>query len=91
MIRNCLKVGCVLSLLAGSAQAQESTEAEGVRTRFYNFDGVDVSGGKARPDLLYTDARERARFEKLFSLKRSFLPELRRTADGAQLSAPERR
>ncbi len=75
------------TLLAGGALAQEEGGDE-VRTKFYDFGELNVTGDRARPTLLYQDAKQRARFERMFKLKRSFLPEVRRTADGSATVKP---
>ncbi|MCB9535293.1 MAG: hypothetical protein H6704_03445 [Myxococcales bacterium] len=78
-----------LLLLCGSvAHAQDAptdgaAEDEAARTRFYDFEELELQGRKVKPKVLYTDARQRAQFEKLLELKRSFIPELRRSADGS--------
>ncbi len=79
--------------VAASAQAQPPADGaaddstEGTRTRFYDFNELELTGKAAKPNVLYTDARQRAQFERMFKLRRSFMPELRRSADGA--SSPE--
>ncbi len=75
----------VALLLSGGAFAQEP---DAVRTKFYDFDELSVTGDRKRPALLYSDAKQRARFERMFLMRRSFLPELRRSADGAAAITP---
>ncbi len=82
--------GLVLLLVGGVAQAQDAPSGgaeappdDAARTRFYDFEELELQGRKVKPKVLYTDARQRAQFEKLLELKRSFIPELRRSADGA--------
>ena len=78
-----------LMLLALPALAQSPAGDEApTRTRFYDFDELQVTGDTVKPNVAYTDAKLRARFDRLFSLKRSFLPELRRTADGTTVVRP---
>ena len=50
------------------------------RTKFYNFDEMLIDGEIKKPTGLYTDVRERARFERLLKLKKSFLRPLFDTA-----------
>lgn len=79
----------LLLLLATPALAQSPEGGEAsTRTRFYDFDELQVTGGTVKPNVAYTDAKLKARFDRLFSLKRSFLPELRRTADGTTVVRP---
>lgn len=46
------------------------------RSKFYDFGEQLIDGEIRRPTALYTDARQRAQFERLLRLKRSFLREL---------------
>ena len=46
------------------------------RSKFYDFNDQLINGEIRKPTTLYTDARERARFDRLLRLKKSFLPEL---------------
>lgn len=76
--RGALRVATLIVLSSGSiGHAQDAPTT--TRTRFYNFDDLVLDGARNRPNLLYTDAKQRAKFGRLFSLKRSFLPELERT------------
>ncbi len=77
-----MRLFLLLVLCTTPALAQEAEPTE-TRTRFYNFEELNLTGKKLKPKVLYSDAKQRAKFEKLFALKRSFMPELRRTADGA--------
>jgi hypothetical protein len=72
-------------MLSGASFAQEP---DAVRTKFYDFDELSLEGQRKKPALLYTDAKPRARFERLFQLRRSFLPELRRSRDGSAVITP---
>lgn len=80
-----IRVTAILLFTVSLAWAQQPEE---VRTRFYDFDELKLTGDRKRPTLLYSDARQRARFERMFQLKRSFLPELRRSADGSAVITP---
>ncbi len=81
----------VLALLLFTSFALAQAPAE-VRTKFYDFNELNLTGDRKRPALLYSDAKQRARFERMFKLKRSFLPELRRSGDGgAVITPPESR
>ena len=46
------------------------------KSKFYDFSEQVIDGEIRRPTGMYTNARERARFERLLRLKRSFLPNL---------------
>lgn len=49
------------------------------KTKFYNFDDLLINGEYKKPKTLYVDARQKAKFEKLLKLKKSFLPNLKNT------------
>ena len=51
----------------------------GTKTKFYNFDDLLINGEYKKPQVLYTDARQKVKFEKLLNLKKSFLPKLKST------------
>jgi hypothetical protein len=63
------------------ASAQEA----GVKTKFYNFDDLLIDGEYKKPQMLYTDARQKVKFERLLNLKKDFLPKLKATAKDAAL------
>ena len=46
------------------------------KTKFYNFDDLLINGQYKKPQVLYTDSRQRVKFERLLKLKRDFLPNL---------------
>ena len=49
------------------------------KTKFYNFDDLLINGVYKKPQVLYTDARQKVRFERLLKLKKDFLPKLKDT------------
>ncbi len=49
------------------------------KTKFYNFDDLLINGQYKKPQVLYTDARQKVRFERLLKLKKDFLPKLKNT------------
>ena len=70
-----------------AAHAQDAPPAGGgdVKTKFYNFDDLLIDGQYKKPQVLYTDARQKVKFERLLKLKKDFLPKLRGTAKDATL------
>jgi len=62
-------------LVSASATAQDAP-----KTKFYDFDDMLIDGELKTPDLLRTQAREKAKFKRLLDLKKSFLPKIRETA-----------
>ena len=51
--------------------------AKGPKSKFYDFSDQLIDGQVKKPTALYTDARQRVRFERL---KKSFIPKLYNTA-----------
>ena len=49
------------------------------KTKFYDFDDLLINGEYRKPQILYTDARQKVRFERLLKLKKDFLPKLKQT------------
>ena len=50
------------------------------RSKFYDFNDQIIDGEIKKPTTLYTDSRERVKFDRLLRLKKSFLPQLFDTA-----------
>ncbi len=69
-------VGLVfLALLAPAGHGKSP-----VRSKFYDFNDQIVNGEIKKPATLYTDARERVKFDRLLRLKKSFIDKLLSTA-----------
>lgn len=50
------------------------------RAKFYDFNEQVIDGEIKKPTGLYTNSREKVKFDRLLRLKKSFLPELYKTA-----------
>jgi len=50
------------------------------KTKFYNFDELLIDGKIQRPKVLWTDTRQKAKFEKLLKLRKDLIPRLKATA-----------
>ena len=74
-----------LALLGLPATASAQEGGDNVKTKFYNFDDLLIDGQYKKPQVLYTDARQKVRFERLLRLKKDFLPKLKATAKDATL------
>jgi hypothetical protein len=77
-----------LLLVGGSAWAQkkpapkpDATKPAPAKVKTYNFGGLDVEGRLKTPQLLYFLNRMKSEFDTTTPDKRSFLPELQRSAD----------
>ena len=54
--------------------------AKNPKSKFYDFNEQLIDGEIKKPTTLYTDSRERVKFDRLLKLKKSFLPQLFDTA-----------
>jgi hypothetical protein len=72
----------VLLVAPTIVSAQDGGE---VKTKFYNFDDLLIDGQYKKPQVLYTDARQKVKFDRLLKLKKDFLPKLKATAKDASL------
>ncbi|MBI5478568.1 MAG: hypothetical protein HY906_06935 [Deltaproteobacteria bacterium] len=84
---------CLGVALAAPAAAQKKgakPAPKGEKTMFYNFDDMVVDGEFRRPSVLLTTARDQSRFERLLRLRKSFLPEMLKTARFPELKQPTR-
>ncbi len=81
------KTLCLLLLVSmsipGIGHAQ--TESASTPIKFIDMKDFLIEGEYVRPQVLYTNAREKVKFERLLKLKRSFLPKLHATANDASL------
>jgi len=50
--------------------------ARGQRAKFYDFNEQLIDGERKKPTTLYTNAREQVKFDRLLSLKKSFIKKL---------------
>ena len=66
----------VFVLLGNEAQAQKSPKA-----KFYDFSEQVIDGEIKKPTALYTDSKRKVKFDRLLKLKKSFIPELMKTAE----------
>jgi hypothetical protein len=65
----------ILMMLASTAAGKQPK-----KSKFYDFSDQIINGELKRPTTLYTDARERVKFERLLRLKKSFMDKLFDTA-----------
>jgi len=49
------------------------------KVKFYNFDDLLIDGKVKKPQILWTDARQKVKFERLMKLRKDFTPKLRAT------------
>lgn len=51
-----------------------------IKSKFYDFSDQLIDGEIKKPTTLYTDARQKVKFERLLSLKKSFISVLLETS-----------
>ena len=66
----------VFVLLGNDAQAHKSP-----KSKFYDFNEQVIDGEIKKPTALYTDSKRKVKFDRLLKLKKSFIPELMKTAE----------
>jgi len=49
-------------------------------SKFYDFSEQVIDGQIKKPTALYTDARQKVKFDRLLKLKKSFMPEILNSA-----------
>ena len=79
-----MRTSLLLALLL-SASFIAPAFAQDAKTKFYNFDDLLINGAYQKPQVMYTDARKKVKFEALLRLKRDFLKRLKDTATDASL------
>ena len=62
------------TLLATTATADQP------KAKFYDFGEQIIDGEIKKPTALYTNSRQKVKFDRLLKLKKSFLPQLFNTA-----------
>ena len=55
---------------AGPAMSEPNPDD---KVRFYNFNDILINGKVKRPQVLYTNARQKVEFERLVRLRKDFL------------------
>ena len=75
-----LRIFLVTIFTCAAFGASASPPQNNERSKFYDFQEQLIDGEIRKPTFLYTDARQKARFDRLLSLKKSFLPRLFETS-----------
>ncbi len=67
----------LISAAAGEVLAKSRPP---VKSKFYDFSEQLIDGEIKKPTALYTDSRQKVKFERLLKLKKSFMKDLFDTA-----------
>jgi hypothetical protein len=89
----CLVLLALVLLVAPPAGAQKKgakPAPKSEKTLFYDFDDMVVDGEFRKPSVLLTTAREQSRFERLLRLRKSFVPDMLKTARFPELKQAKR-
>ena len=57
-----------------------NAKANDKNVRFYNFDEMLINGDYKKPQVLYTDTKQKIKFQRLLKLKKSFIHKLKNTS-----------
>tara|TARA_Y100000310_G_C20474150_1_gene711547 strand:+ start:302 stop:568 length:267 start_codon:yes stop_codon:yes gene_type:complete len=75
----CILVFCCSVVLFVPVSFANPNTSSSFKTKFYNFDDLLINGKIKKPQVLWTDARQKVKFERLLKLKKDFLPNLKET------------
>ena len=67
-------------LMMVSSTALSAPPKNNARSKFYDFNEQIIDGEIKKPTALYTNARQQVKFDRLLKLKKSFMPQLFKTA-----------
>ena len=56
------------------------TYAKVPKSKFYDFNEQLIDGNRKKPIMLFSDSRQKVKFDRLLRLKKSFIPKLFSTA-----------
>lgn len=73
-------MGILLAAIIIVGGAVASAQTKGVKSKFYDFSDQLIDGDIKKPTTLYTDARQRVKFDRLLNLKKSFIQPMLQTA-----------
>ena len=75
----CIVVFCV-GMCVTPNDASAKPPRSSAKSKFYDFSEQLIDGEIKKPTALYTDSRQKVKFDRLLSLKKSFMPQLFKTA-----------
>ena len=76
-LKLCVFCSFLSVFLLASADVSSKTSP---KSKFYDFNDQIIDGEIKKPTTLYTDARQKVKFDRLMKLKKSFLPQLFKTS-----------
>jgi hypothetical protein len=80
-MKKLLSACIILSFMTFGAGVVYSAPSKGKsKSKFYDFSDQLIDGDIKKPTALYTDSRQKVKFERLLNLKKSFLSALLQTS-----------
>lgn len=76
----CVLVAAALMMALPAIAQTKAAPAGGVKSKFYDFSDQLIDGDIKKPTTLYTDARQKVKFDRLLKLKKSFIQPMLQTA-----------
>lgn len=80
MKKRTVTIVAAFALVAFAGSTALAGEGGKGKSKFYDFSDTLIDGEIKKPTALYTDARQQVKFERLLSLRKSFLKMLLRTS-----------
>jgi len=74
-----------IAMLLMFVSCSVAAKGDDVKIKFYNFDDLLIDGKVKKPQVLYTDARQKVKFNRLLKLKKDLIPRLKGTKKDATL------
>jgi len=68
------------AVFAGVMPVAMAQTSGGVKSKFYDFSDQLIDGDIKKPTTLFTDARQKVKFDRLLRLKKSFVEPMLETA-----------
>ena len=69
-----------VAFVLGAVTTAVAAPPKGDKSKFYDFSDQLIDGEIRKPTALYTDSRQKAKFDRLLNLKKSFLPAMFQTS-----------
>jgi hypothetical protein len=79
-MKRIVAVFVALMFTAGLSATAFAAPPKAGKSKFYDFSDQLIDGEIRKPTALYTDARQKANFDRLLTLKKSFLPAMFQTS-----------
>jgi hypothetical protein len=76
-MKKVLTILTIATIMVASSAAIAGGKA---KSKFYDFSDQLIDGSIAKPHVMINDAKAKVKFERLLSLKKSFMPALLSTA-----------